>query len=94
MSYFVQLVNQTDGARQDQQRKPIKSKFRGTHLLSGLFNKISEMGKTVKSGNLTLFSGVPGIAFVHTTILEMLQIPRKLSVEKADKRQETYDTPL
>ena len=30
-----------------------------------------------------------GIAFVHTTILEMLQIPRKLSVEKADKRQET-----
>ena len=60
MSYFVQLVNQTDGARQDQQRKPIKSKFRGTHLLSGLFNKISEMGKTVKSGNLTLFSGVPG----------------------------------
>ena len=34
------------------------------------------------------------IAFVHTTILEMLQIPRKLSVEKADKRQETYDTPL
>ena len=35
-----------------------------------------------------------GIAFVHTTIHEMLQIPRKLSVEKADKRQETYDTPL
>ena len=28
-----------------------------------------------------------GIAFVHTTILEMLQIPRKLGVEKADKRR-------
>ena len=60
LSYLVQLVNQIDGERQDQQRKSIKSKFRGTHLLSGLFNWILEMGKTVKSGNLTLFSGVPG----------------------------------
>ena len=59
-SDFVQLVNKIDGERQDQQRKSTKPKFWGTHLLSGLFHWISEMGKTVTSGNLTLLSGVPG----------------------------------
>ena len=53
-------MNQIGGERQDQKRKSIDSEFRRTHLLSGLLKNISEMGKTVKSGKVTLLLGVPG----------------------------------
>ena len=61
-------MNQIGGERQDQEGKSIKSKFRGTHLLSGLLKNISENLKTVKSGNLKLFSGVPATETAAITI--------------------------